>query len=897
MKRDPMRVLIVEDERDYARLVQKWLSRGEQREIKLERVETLAMGIQRVRRQTFDVVILDLGLPDSKGADTVARLHAEARHLPIVVLSGLEDQTTIYEAVKHGAQEYLVKDPSAKQLLPRAVRYAIEHKQAEETLEEDKDLLFALMDSIPDSIYFKDAGSRFTMVNKHKATKSGLAHPREAVGKTDFDFFAEEHARQAYEDEKDVMTSGRPLINKEEKETWPDGSETWVSTTKMPLFNKEKEIIGTFGVSRDITKRKQAEIALQESQERYLALFEQAADSIVLVDVETGELVEFNEKAHKNLGYTREEFRRLKIPDFEIVESAEDVAKHIETIVRNGSDIFETRHRTKEGRERSILVSSRAITIHGRDFVQSMWRDITERKRAEDALKESEERHRFLIEQAPAGVIRADSEGQIVHVNTSLLKMLGSSSPEATLAINILTFPPLVDAGIAEDVRTCLDTGTPISSSRWYTSKSGKRSFMQMHVKPTHDAGGNVTGVLAVVTDTTEQKRAEEERRKIETQVQQTQKLESLGVLAGGIAHDFNNLLMGILGNADLVLSNLPHGSVERERTEGIQTAGKRAADLCNQLLAYSGRGKFVTEALDVSSVVKEISHLLQISISKNVTLKYDLPMQLPLIEGDATQIRQIVMNLITNASDAFQDKSGLISVMTGAMECDRTCLIGTQLGARLPEGSYVYVEVTDGGCGMDDDTKSRMFDPLFSTKFAGRGLGLAAVLGIVRSHRGAISVHSQPGRGTRFRVLLPVSRKAVKMAEQRAVISKEWQGSGTVLLVDDEETVRTVAKRMLQQIGFDVLMVNDGREAVDMLLKHKDRIRIVLLDMTMPHLGGVEALNEMRKIRCDIPVILSSGYSEHDAIERFAGKEPAAFIQKPYQLDAIRKKLREALS
>ena len=393
-----------------------------------------------------------------------------------------------------------------------------------------------------------------------------------------------------------------------------------------------------------------------------------------------------------------------------------------------------------------------------------------------------------------------------------------------------------------------------------------------------------------------ERKRAEEHQKNIEAKLQQSQKLESLGVLAGGIAHDFNNLLMGVLGHAEIALIELTPESPARGDLKNITTAALRAAELTKQMLAYSGKGKFVVEALNLSKLVEEMAHLLQVSISKNVVLKYNFADNLPTIEADASQIRQVVMNLIINASEAVGEESGVVTVSTSVIEADHSYLSETYLDENLPEGYYVSLEVADTGCGMDEQTQQKIFDPFFTTKFTGRGLGLAAVLGIVRGHGGAMKIYSQPQRGTTFKVLFPASRQPVEESAGPSAPEQEWRGSGVILVVDDEETVRIAAKIMLETRGFTVLTAEDGRAALEVFRSRIDEIVVVLLDLTMPHLDGEETFRELRRMRPDVRVILSSGYSEQETTDRFAGKGLAGFIQKPYGLRPLIEKIRQAL-
>jgi len=379
--------------------------------------------------------------------------------------------------------------------------------------------------------------------------------------------------------------------------------------------------------------------------------------------------------------------------------------------------------------------------------------------------------------------------------------------------------------------------------------------------------------------------------------MQETQKLESLGVLAGGIAHDFNNLLMGVLGNANLIRLELPPESPILESMEHIETAALRAAELTKQMLAYSGKGRFVVQALDLSRVVKEMAHLLGTVVSKKAMVQLHVAEDLPSVEADATQIRQVVMNLITNASDALGDEPGVITLTTGTVYADRAYLASTLFDEGLEPGDYVFVEVADTGVGMTAETRAKIFDPFFTTKFTGRGLGLAAVHGIVRGHRGAIRLHTEPGRGTTFRILLPASPAPAAAEEDGADTMPGEILGGTVLVVDDEETVRRAASRMLGRIGFRAVTACNGREAIDWLDRSHESIQAVLLDMMMPELSGEDTCREIRRRYPTLPIVLSSGYNELDATGAFLDQGLAAFIQKPYRLAELRATLLRVLA
>ncbi len=400
---------------------------------------------------------------------------------------------------------------------------------------------------------------------------------------------------------------------------------------------------------------------------------------------------------------------------------------------------------------------------------------------------------------------------------------------------------------------------------------------------------GRPPRAAGTVLDITASREAQLEREQFDRKMQETQKLESLGVLAGGIAHDFNNLLTGIIGNASLATMDLPPGSPLHPYIDDISRAALRAADLCKQMLAYSGRGRFVVQQLDLGQLVEETAQMLQISISKKAVLRFHLEKNLPPVDADATQLRQVIMNLVINASEAIGDKSGVIALTTGLTRVDRAYLGGTMLAPELAEGEYVFLEVSDNGCGMGAETQARIFDPFYTTKFTGRGLGLAAVLGIVRGHKGALKVYSEKGRGTTFKLLFPIATGLGEAAAEVPVAPARWQGRGTVLVVDDEETIRSTVARMLRLTGFEPVLVCDGREAVEVYRAEPGRFALVLLDLTMPHMDGEETFTELRRLRADVRVVLMSGFNQQEALVRFPGKGLASFLQKPFDMEALR--------
>ncbi|HEX7508633.1 MAG TPA: PAS domain S-box protein, partial [Polyangia bacterium] len=642
----------------------------------------------------------------------------------------------------------------------------------------------------------------------------------------------------------------------------------------------------------DISERRRSERALRES-EWYL----QRAQHIAHVgsyrfDIAKGTWK--NSEALDVLFGIEDGFQRDLAGWLSLVHADEREEMHrylVDEVVRGGRD-FDKRYRIVRANDGNVR------WVHGmgeleRDaagrpvFMIGIIQDVTESTLKEQALRESEERFRRIFELIPGPVTLAEKDGTIIACNDGFCAAMGYPREEI-LGKNTLHLSAWVDPGQRDAMYATLAQGKSVD---WLELKMRRRDgqvrIMQLAAHP-FELGGK-TVVLSVGRDVTDQ-------RNLEQQMLHSQKLESLGVLAGGIAHDFNNLLTGILGNADLAKTEMSPLAPSRTSLEGIEVAARRAADLCRQLLAYSGRGRFIIEPLNLQELVEEMGHLLSVSISKKVVLKYHFSQGIPAIEADATQLRQVVMNLIVNASEAISERSGVISVTVGLAHCEADYLNGCFGYDRLQPGDFVYLEVADTGHGIDKSTMDRIFDPFFSTKFTGRGLGLAAVLGIMRGHKGAIKVHSEPGRGTAFKLLFPASEFSASKLQPKASIAAGYHASGKILLADDEETIRNLGRRMLQRAGFEVLIAADGREAIEKFASAKDSVALVILDLTMPHADGEACYLEMRRLKPGVKVIMSSGYNEQDVVNRFAGKGLAGFIQKPYTTEELLAKIRGAL-
>ena len=535
------------------------------------------------------------------------------------------------------------------------------------------------------------------------------------------------------------------------------------------------------------------------------------------------------------------------------------------------------------------------------------WRSRLAARAAYERLRESERRLRAIFDNAASGIVETDGRDRFVAVNDRLCQMLGYAREELLrMSVRDLTYPE--DRPRSDELNGQLHDGRfpMFQYEKRYFKRDGSPLWVQVAVSAIRDGAGRYLNSVGTVVDISQRKLAEEERLALQRQMEQTQRLESLGTLAGGIAHDFNNLMMVVLGYADLAMKQAPPRSPACESLVEIETAGRRAAELCRQMLAYSGRGQFVLQALDLSRVIDDMVVLLQATISETAVLALDLQKSIPPLEGDLSQVRQIVMSLVTNGSEAIGDRGGTIRISTGVTECSREMLAETYLDDNLLAGYYVYLEVSDTGCGMSRETLARIFEPFFTTKFLGRGLGMAAVLGIVRGHHGAIHITSELGTGTTIRVYFPVRGEDAPVAAATttptvtaaatfaAYTSADSPSgpSGLVLLVDDEEPLRLLETQMFGALGYEVLPAADGQEAVELYAARWHEIDLVVLDLTMPRMDGEQTLRELRRINPVARVIMSSGYDEQDVSARFAGKGLAGFLQKPYRLATLKETL-----
>jgi len=759
-----------------------------------------------------------------------------------------------------------------------------DRKRAEEALIEERYLLHTLMDNLPDAVYFKDRESHFTRINKADVKLFGLSGPAQAVGKTDFDFFTTEHAQEAYNDEQQIIRTGQPVVGKEEMETWPDGHVTWASTTKMPLRDAKGNIIGTFGVSRDVTERKRAEAELRASETRYRRLFEAARDGIFILDADSWEIRDVNPFLLNLLGFSRAELLGRKLweigPLRDVLLSKVDFEElQTREFIRYENLPLETR----EGKHVEVEFVSNVYISGDRKVIQCNIRDITERKRAEA------EHVRLVtaIEQSAEAVLMTNTEGEIQYVNPAFTRITGYSRDEV-LGQN----PRILKSGKQDPAFYQQLWATILKGEIWHGElinrrKDGSLYSEQMSIAPVRSAGGEVTYFIATKQDVTEHK-------KLEQQLIQAQKMEAVGRLAGGVAHDFNNLLTIINGYAQLLIEPISPQDPRRGHLKEILTAGERAASLTRQLLAFSRRQVLEPRVLNLNSVLADVAKMLRRLIGEDVELVATLKPDLGRVKVDPGQIEQVIMNLAVNARDAMP-QGGKLFVETSNVEIDANY---ARSHSPMMPGKYVMVAVSDTGCGMDLETQAHLFEPFFTTKEKGHGtgLGLATVYGIVKQSGGFIWVYSVPGRGSTFKIYLPVVEEALPTAEPAEVPAELAKGSETVLVVEDEGGVRSLVCEALASHGYKVLEAAGAASALEISEKYTEPIHLLLTDVVMPQTGGKELAKGFSTLHPETKVLYMSGYTDDAIVRHGILERGTSFLQKPFQPRALLLKIREVL-
>jgi PAS domain S-box-containing protein len=727
------------------------------------------------------------------------------------------------------------------------------------------ELLLAVLDQAPEAVLLADQGGRLRYVNPAACALLGRSAEDLKAG-----------GLQLLRPELPFAAWVTPTV--ETHLITPDGRRVPVEILRREVGAGEERLLALR--IRDLRERRAVEAALHRSESRYALAFNASPDAIVLSSLEDGAYLEVNEGFERLLGWKRSEAVGRTPAELGVWDTPEE-RRRLGALLREKGEFDGAlfTYRSRDGRILRGLTSARMVSLEGLPSVLTVTRDVTAQMEAQRTVGNLTDLLSAITASVPAFIALLDREGRFRFLN----RVPAGGSMEESLGRDFLEIlgPEVREAAALALARVLM--GSEREEFEGWALGGSQEPRWYRHVMGPMAENGKVAGAVLASMDETQAHRMEEALR-------QSQKLEGLGVLAGGIAHDFNNLLTAIMGNLNLAQLKLPEGSPALTHLEAVENTVLKASGLTRQMLAYSGKGRFKVKPQNLSVLVRDIEHLMRATVSGRGALELDLAGELPSVEGDAAQIQQVVMNLVTNAAEAFGDRPGTLRVATARVDLDEDRLRREFPAQSLDPGPHVMLEVEDTGQGMAPEVLARIFDPFFSTKVRGRGLGLSALMGILRGHRAGIRVRSAPGQGSLFQVLFPAT-DAPALAAPGAVPVPEAALRGRVLLVDDEPVILDSMGAALENMGFEVVPAHDGVEALERF--QEGRPDLVIMDLTMPRMDGATAFGRMQELDPRVPVILSSGY-DRQALE---GARPAAFVQKPYRFQELKDLVREVMA
>jgi two-component system, cell cycle sensor histidine kinase and response regulator CckA len=760
-----------------------------------------------------------------------------------------------------------------------------ERKQAEEILRQHKSYLSAIVENQPGLIWLKDREGRFLSVNAEFAKACGLEDPALLVGKTDLDIWPRELAVKYIADDVRVMNSGKPCIV--EEPISEKGKIIWFETFKTPIIDKEGRGIGTTGYSRDITERKQAEKALRESEARNQALIHAIPD-LIFTNRRNGEFLAVHAPDPRLLASPPEAILHRQLDAILPKPIADQCLKAIAAALDSGAMQELTYSLPLEGQERHFEARVAPCT---HDTVITIVRDITERRRAEKTLRESEQKHRLLFDNSGDAIFIHDEAGRILAANQTACKRLGYNHSEL-MSMSAAQVDSPLDAPHVPDRIARLKTHGRIEFETVHRHKDG--SPVSTEVSARQITWDGQPAVMSICRDITERKRAEAEKAKLEADLHQSQKMESIGRLAGGVAHDFNNMLTVILGRVELALDQVDPAHPAHADLEEIRHAADRSANLTRQLLAFARRQTVAPKILDLNETVEGMLQMLQRLIGENIALAWHPAGQLWPVKMDPSQIDQILANLCVNARDAIAGV-GQITMETGNTAFDQAYCADHP---GFAPGEFAWLSVSDNGCGMDRQTLDHIFEPFFTTKSIGQGtgLGLATVYGIVKQNNGFIHSYSEPGQGTTFHIYLPRHVGKQEQMQQEGPVRPATRGHETLLLVEDEPSILKLTARMIAQQGYAVLSAGTPGEAIRLAREHAGEIHLLMTDVVMPEMNGRDLARNLLSLYPQLKRLFMSGYPADVIAHQGILEAGVYFIQKPFSQQSLAAKIREVL-
>ncbi|MFZ0448586.1 MAG: PAS domain S-box protein [Desulfatiglandaceae bacterium] len=762
--------------------------------------------------------------------------------------------------------------------------------QTEEALQFSEERFAAFMEHLPAAVFIKNAESRYLYVNRFYEDTFGTR--KGFIGKTPGDVFSEETARSMILHDREVLSKGSS--RREERLLEKSGAERIYQTQKILMKGRDgSKLIGGFAL--DITQQRRANEALRESEERYRSIVENAHDGIVIID-DSFHLEYANDEICRMMGYGAEE---LVGADFRKFLDEESLHYTVDRYRRRlaGESVpprYEINFVRKDGTKIRVEASLSIVSTEtGEKKTIAQLLDITERKKGEEALRKSQATLERVFQALPMGLGLVQDRVMQWH-NNAMSKILGYGSEELQGKSPRMLYSNEEDfrrvwATVSEAI---LDREMAEVETRWVRKDGSIVDCLARYtlIDPEMEA----SPVLSMVEDISFRKRAEEENKKLEAQLFHAQKMEAVGTLAGGVAHDFNNLLQAILGYTQMLLMDLDGSEAETSKLKQIEKSAQRASELTQQLLTFSRKVESKLRPIDLNDEVKQVRQLLERTIPRMIDIEVHLQDDPWIINGDPSQIEQIMMNLGVNARDAMSE-GGKLLFETENVVLDRE-YCSAHLGAR--PGRYVLLSISDSGMGMDKTTVEHVFEPFFTTKEVGKGtgLGLAMVYGIVKNHDGYIMCYSEPEKGTIFKIYFPaLETEGVK--EEKAPGEEALEGGNeTILLVDDEESLRQLGKELLRRFGYTVITATDGETAIETWKEKREVIALVILDLVMPGMGGKQSLEALLEMDPGLKVVIASGYSVNGRTKEALDAGARGFIRKPYEIREVLKVIRKVL-
>ncbi|WP_165848930.1 PAS domain-containing hybrid sensor histidine kinase/response regulator [Candidatus Cryosericum odellii] len=770
-----------------------------------------------------------------------------------------------------------------------------ERKQAEETLQNERLLLRTLIDNIPDSIYSKDLACRKTLANSTEVRYLGVKSEADVLGKDDFDIYPKELAEKFFADDQLVMLTGEPVLNREEYILDEKQQKRWLLSSKLPLRNQEGRIIGLVGIGRDITARKHAEEEAQRERAFFDQLVETAPEGIAIADTK-GRIMRVNAEFVRMFGYGVDEVVGQYLDDLVAPPARQEEAEVLtRSTIQGGKNLRETVRRRKDGTLVDVSLIGASILVAGKqEAVYAIYRDITDRKRAEEALRESEALYQSLVKVSPLSICRKDLAGRFTFANQRFLEALNLSLADLIGLTDFDLHPPELAEKYRRDDRAVMDSGQAREFIEERAVLGGESRVIQSYKTPIYDGAGKINGVQISFWDITERKQAETEKEALQAQLHQSQKMEAIGTLAGGVAHDFNNLLTGILGNIALIRGGLLAADPLLENLNAAETAARQAADLTQGLLTFGRSAAILPVALDVDAAVGETLDLLHQSLPATINIVRDFQPDAWNILADRSQLTQILLNLAVNARDAMEGKGTL----TFSVRNEVVDELYVRQYPYAQTGEYVRLSVNDTGPGIPDEIMEHLFEPFHTTKpvGSGTGLGLSVIYGAVKQSGGWITTTTGHDTGTTFNIFLPrCVSPAVPVQTPRPIVENIQHS--TVLVVEDEPVVRTVTQSLLTRSGYLVMTAGNGAEALDMIAQHRKEIDLIMLDMTMPGMTTGEIVRAIRALDPTVPILLNSGFASNKTAKQILEEDSVqGFLAKPYDLHQLLEKVQSLL-